>query len=410
MKQNLTFANLWPDDDGFTTLIHPHWHKFTQPDPLYYYLVGIYIGIVGILAVMGNSLVITLFILCKQLRTPPNMLIVNLAVSDFSFALINGFPLKTIASFNQRWGWGKLACELYGFAGAIFGFISLTTMAFIALDRYLVITQPFETFSHITYGKVIVMIVITWIWSALWSIPPFFGYGYYIPEGFHTSCTFDYLSTDLPNLIFNAGLYILGFLCPVIIIIFSYYQIVKTVRLNELELMKMAQSLNAQNLSAMKTGKLDNVKVLLNTIFLITILNVMHLTDVLLPLNIADIEAAKTSVILVLLYLMSWSPYAIVCLMTLIGSRDSLTPFFSELPVLLAKTSAVYNPIVYAVKHPKFRLEIEKRFPFLICCCPPKPKERLQDTVISKIQASQAGVSAVGISSENTVGTPKQEN
>ncbi|VDO63277.1 unnamed protein product [Schistosoma curassoni] len=268
MKQNLTFATLWPDDNDFMSIVHPHWHKFTQPDPLYYYLVGIYIGIVGILAVMGNSLVITLFLLCKQLRTPPNMLIVNLAISDFSFALINGFPLKTIASFNQRWGWGKLACELYGFAGSIFGFISLTTMAFIALDRYLVISQPFKTFSRITYGKVIVMIFITWIWSALWSIPPFFGYG-------------------------------------------------------------------------------DKK---------------------------ADIEAAKTSIILVLLYLMSWSPYAIVCLMTLVGSRDSLTPFYSELPVLFAKTSAVYNPIVYAVKHPKFRLEIEKRFPFLICCCPPKPK------------------------------------
>ncbi|CAH8667159.1 unnamed protein product [Schistosoma margrebowiei] len=381
MKQNLTFATLWSDDNDFMSIVHPHWHKFTQPDPLYYYLVGIYIGIVGILAVMGNSLVITSFLLCKQLRTPPNMLIVNLAISDFSFALINGFPLKTIASFNQRWGWGKLACELYGFAGSIFGFISLTTMAFIALDRYLVISQPFKAFSRITYGKVIVMIFITWIWSALWSIPPFFGYGSYIPEGFHTSCTFDYLSTDLPNLIFNAGLYILGFLCPVFIIIFSYYQIVKTVRLNELELMKMAQSLNAQNPSAMKTGDKK-----------------------------ADIEAAKTSIILVLLYLMSWSPYAIVCLMTLVGSRDSLTPFHSELPVLFAKTSAVYNPIVYAVKHPKFRLEIEKRFPFLICCCPPKPKERLQNTIVSKIQVSQIGISTTSGGNENTLNTVKQED
>uniref|UniRef100_A0A095CF19 Rhodopsin n=1 Tax=Schistosoma haematobium TaxID=6185 RepID=A0A095CF19_SCHHA len=380
MKQNLTFATLWPDDNDFMSIVHPHWHKFTQPDPLYYYLVGIYIGIVGVLAVMGNSLVITLFLLCKQLRTPPNMLIVNLAISDFSFALINGFPLKTIASFNQRWGWGKLACELYGFAGSIFGFISLTTMAFIALDRYLVISQPFKTFSRITYGKVIVMIFITWIWSALWSIPPFFGYGSYIPEGFHTSCTFDYLSTDIRNLIFNAGLYILGFLCPVFIIIFSYYQIVKTVRLNELELMKMAQSLNAQNPSAMKTGKLDDIRVilLLSEILNNTLLETLYFTDCLKFMcdKKADIEAAKTSIILVLLYLMSWSPYAIVCLMTLVGSRDSLTPFYSELPVLFAKTSAVYNPIVYAVKHPKFRLEIEKRFPFLICCCPPKPKEQ----------------------------------
>nr|CAH8870836.1 unnamed protein product [Trichobilharzia regenti] len=372
-KQNFTFANLWPDDDDFMSIVHPHWHQFTPPDPLYNYLVGIYIGIVGILAVLGNSLVITLFILCKQLRTPPNILIVNLAISDFSFALINGFPLKTIAAFNQRWGWGKLACELYGFAGALFGFVSLTTMVFIALDRYLVIAQPFEAFSRITYGKVTVMIVITWIWSALWSVPPFFGFGHYIPEGFHTSCTFDYLSTDLPNLLFNAGMYILGFMLPVLIIFFSYYQIVKTVRRNELELMKMAQSLNSQNPTAMKTGDKK-----------------------------ADIEAAKTSIILVLLYLMSWSPYAIVCLMTLVGSRESLTPIYSELPVLFAKTSAVYNPIVYAVKHPKFRLEIEKRFPFLICCCPPKPKEREQNTTISKVQATQAV--AGGADGDNNAG------
>ncbi|RTG84766.1 r-opsin [Schistosoma bovis] len=357
MKQNLTFATLWPDDNDFMSIVHPHWHKFTQPDPLYYYLVGIYIGIVGILAVMGNSLVITLFLLSKQLRTPPNMLIVNLAISDFSFALINGFPLKTIASFNQRWGWGKLACELYGFAGSIFGFISLTTMAFIALDRYLVISQPFKTFSRITYGKVIVMIFITWIWSALWSIPPFFGY----------------------------------------------------VRLNELELMKMAQSLNAQNPSAMKTGKLDDIRVilLLSEILNNTFLETLYFIDC---DKKADIEAAKTSIILVLLYLMSWSPYAIVCLMTLVGSRDSLTPFHSELPVLFAKTSAVYNPIVYAVKHPKFRLEIEKRFPFLICCCPPKPKERLQNTIVSKIQVSQIGIGTASRSNENTLNTAKQEN
>ncbi|XP_018655263.1 putative opsin-like receptor [Schistosoma mansoni] len=314
MKQNLTFATLWPDDNDFASIVHSHWHKFIQPDPLYYYLVGIYIGIVGILAVMGNSLVITLFLLCKQLRTPPNMLIVNLAISDFSFALINGFPLKTIAAFNHRWGWGKLACELYGFAGSIFGFISLTTMAFIALDRYLVIVQPFETFSRITYGKVIVMIFITWIWSALWSIPPFFGYS--------------------------------------------------------------------------------------NFLILIFVIRDKK----------ADIEAAKTSIILVLLYLMSWSPYAIVCLMTLIGSRDSLTPFHSELPVLFAKTSAVYNPIVYAVKHPKFRMEIEKRFPFLICCCPPKPKERLQNTIVSKIQVSQIGIGTVSGGNENTLNTVKRED
>lgn len=53
--------------------------------------------------------------------------------------------------------------------------------------------------------------------------------GSYIPEGFHTSCTFDYLSVDLGNLLFNSGMYFFAFLCPVAVIIFSYAGIVKAV-------------------------------------------------------------------------------------------------------------------------------------------------------------------------------------
>ena len=46
----------------------------------------------------------------KVLRTPPNMLLINLAISDMSFSAINGFPLLTISAINKKWVWGKL-CE-----------------------------------------------------------------------------------------------------------------------------------------------------------------------------------------------------------------------------------------------------------------------------------------------------------
>ncbi|KAF5399401.1 RHO G-protein coupled receptor [Paragonimus heterotremus] len=342
---NTTIGMLWPDDPDFFATVHPHWHNFPVPDPMYNYLIGMLITIICCTAMAGNLLVIGLFSFAKQLRTPANVLIINLAISDFSFSLIVGFPLKTISAFNQRWAW---ACELYGFFGGVFGFASLATNMFIALDRYFVISQPIEAFSRMTYSRVIFMLVIIWIWALLWSMPPLLGIGRYIAEGFHTSCTFDYISTDLENMLFNAGMYIFGFSVPVLIIIFCYYQIVKTVRRNEIELMKMAQKLNAENPISMKS------------------------TD-----KKADIEAAKTSVILVLLFLLAWAPYAIVCLMTLLGKMENLTPFGAELPVMFAKSSAVYNPFVYAIRHPKFRKELEKRLPFLLCCCPPKEKVRV---------------------------------
>nr|QQY02498.1 opsin 1 [Cryptocotyle lingua] len=357
---NLTIGMLWPDDPEFFAIVHPHWHNFPVPDPLYHYFVGVFITIICTMGILGNMLVITLFALCKQLRSPANLLIINLAINDLTFSIINGFPLKAISSFNQRWTYGKIACEIYAFVGAVTGFGSLTTNVMIALDRFFVISQPIQAFARMSYVRAVVMLVICWIWALLWSVPPFFGLGYYIPEGFHTSCTFDYLSTDLGNLLFNAGMYIFGFSIPVLTICYCYFRIVKTVRQNEIELMKMAQQLNAENPTSMKSNDKK-----------------------------ADVEAAKTSIILVTLYLAAWSPYAIVCLMVLLGKMEDLSPMGAELPVLFAKTSAVYNPLVYAIRHPKFRLELEKRFPFLLCCCPPKPKERAAETTVTKVTDAQ---------------------
>ena len=37
-------------------------------------------------------------------------------------------------------------------------------------------------------------------------------------------------------------------------------------------------------------------------------------------------------------------------------NQDAITPIISMLPALLAKSASVYNPIIYAINHPKFRL------------------------------------------------------
>ena len=86
------------------------------------------------------------------------------------------------------------ACELYALIGGIFGLMSINTMAMIAIDRYNVIAKPIRAARGLTYRKAFSMIVLVWVWSIVWSLPPLFGWGAYIPEGFQTSCTFDYLT------------------------------------------------------------------------------------------------------------------------------------------------------------------------------------------------------------------------
>jgi len=48
-----------------------------------------------------------------------------------------------------------------------------------------------------------------------------------------------------------------------------------------------------------------------------------------------------------------------------------VTPYSAELPVMLAKASAIWNPIVYALKHPRYRSALSQLLPKKIgarCC------------------------------------------
>ena len=94
-------------------------------------------------------------------------------------------------------------------------------------------------------------------------------------------------------------------------------------------------------------------------------------------------------------FLLSWVPYASVGLlgMTQPWEAKAVTPLMSEIAVMFAKASAAYNPVIYALSHPKFRAEIDKKFPFLLLFCKPKPKAALPSTDLKKQASVMSNVS-----------------
>ena len=79
----------------------------------------------------------------------------------------------------------------------------------------------------------------------------------------------------------------------------------------------------------------------------------------------AEIRIAKVAIMNVSLWILSWTPFAVFCLMGTWGEAQGISPILSELQVLLAKTSCAYNPIIYCLSHPKFREVIPYHFLFL---------------------------------------------
>ncbi|RZF35391.1 hypothetical protein LSTR_LSTR013865 [Laodelphax striatellus] len=56
--------------------------------------------------------------------------------------------------------------------------------------------------------------LLAWSYCFALSLPPLFGWSRYIPEGFFTSCSWDYSSRTAANRAFYIYLLIFGFILP----------------------------------------------------------------------------------------------------------------------------------------------------------------------------------------------------
>lgn len=75
-----------------------------------------------------------------------------------------------------------------------------------------------------------------------------------------------------------------------------------------------------------------------------------------------EVKTAKMILALIILFIVSWSPYAIVSFICQFGDLELITPWIATLPSLFAKASVVYNPIVYGMRHPHFRSSLRHLF------------------------------------------------
>jgi len=285
---------------------------------------------------MGNGLVIFIFLKTKSLRTPTNMFVVNLAVSDCIMMSTMGLPV-TINAFVQRyWMYGVLGCQVYAFCGAICGTVSILTMVVIGFDRYNVIVKGFSG-TKITPGKAFILLVTIWTYSAVISAGPFFGWGGYMTEGMLQTCGYDYLSQDWNRKSFMIFAFCFNYCFPLIMICFFYTKITKAVVMHEAALKAQAKKMNVDSLRS----NADDGK------------------------ESAEMRIAKVAITNVMLWVVIWSPYAFVNMIGCLGNQDIVTPLVSGIPAFFAKSASCLNPVIYAISHPKYREALSKEVPCL---------------------------------------------
>ncbi|XP_066537423.1 melanopsin-like [Hoplias malabaricus] len=315
---------------------HHHHHEPPHPFPTVdvpdhaHYIIGSVILMVGVTGVIGNALVIYVFCRSRSLRTSGNMLVVNLAVADFFMSLTQS-PVFFVASLHGRWVFGETACELYAFCGGLFGICSMMTLTAIAIDRCLAITRPLALLGKVTRSWAGAVLALVWLYSLGWSLPPFFGWSAYVPEGLQTSCSWDYMSFTPSVRAYTILLFLFVFFIPLGIICGCYLAIFQAIRSARQEVKELDSGETHKMYERMRS----------------------------------EWKMAKVALLVIFLFVISWSPYSIVALTATAGYAHLFTPYMNSVPAVIAKASAIHNPIIYAITHPKYRAAIARYIPIL---------------------------------------------
>ncbi|XP_053731265.1 melanopsin-A isoform X8 [Synchiropus splendidus] len=157
--------------------------------------------------------------------------------------------------------------------------------------------------------------------------------GAYVPEGLMTSCTWDYMTFTPSVRAYTTLLFTFVFFLPLAVIIYCYVFIFRAVRSTN-------QTMQKLSISSRESGR--------------TLTRLQN-----------EWKMAKVALLVILLYVVSWAPYSSVALTALAGYADMLTPYMNSVPAVIAKASAIHNPIIYAITHPKYRLALARYVPGL---------------------------------------------
>ncbi|XP_032388164.1 pinopsin [Etheostoma spectabile] len=271
-------------------------------------IVAVCLGFIGIFGFMNNLLVLVLYCRYKMLRSPINLLLINIAISDLLVCVL-GTPFSFAASMQGRWLIGEGGCVWYGFANSLFGIVSLISLAVLSYERYSTMVAPTEADSS-NYRNISLGITLSWVYSLIWTMPPLFGWSHYGLEGPGTTCSVNWTAKTANNISYIICLFVFCLIVPFLVIVFCYGKLLCAIR--------QVHGINS-SLSRKREQRV---------LFMVAIM--------------------------VICYLLCWLPYGIMALMATFGSPGLVTPVASIIPSLLAKTSTFINPVIYVFMNKQF--------------------------------------------------------
>lgn len=283
--------------------------------------IGFYMCFLLSGVVLVNALLLLTFLNNKDLRQPINTFIIVITVLNLIGSVFE-FPFVIGSTFSCRWIFGHSGCVLSAFLMYFVGCSSVYIMAAISVERFYTIYDP-SSMKRITFKKSMLSVQICLLFGVFWPFMPVIGWSHYSLESGLVSCSVTWDEQSVNVMSYNASIFIFVYCIPILVIIIT----------------------NAKMLSILKSmPSLGNSE-----------------TDPKIKKKI-KMERRVTYVMMVyiLLFVMTWTPYALVALTSSFLSPGYIGPMGATFPAVFAKSSMLWSPFffIFSNKKVKKRLAI----------------------------------------------------
>lgn len=273
--------------------------------------------VAAITGIVGNFLVIIVYVYRRRMRNTTNAFIVNLAVADVVTSLFI-VPLPRYYNIPQSWH-GRLYCKLI--FSSVFMWISivasLLTLTLVSLERYCAVVHPVRYRVIFSKQRPNIIIACTWLSAVIINT-----FQLYVVELKDRVC-----QNVWPSLRFRyfiaTSVFIVEFFAPMIVMLTANIITVRTLKSQARALLQRDQSRFSPAYSLLEARK----------------------------------KVIELLFIVVITFIICWTPDQIGFLIYHFGvvPEDYIAGILYRLLVLLAFANSCLNPIIYAFKNKHFR-------------------------------------------------------
>lgn len=270
----------------------------------------------------GIAQVVTLIVLVrsKDLKTKSlTPYLINVVIAN-TIMVVGSFPSTFASAIANRWLFDDVMCRIVGFLGGIAAVGMIASMACITVKIHSTITArsasqsqmiPVKKNKYPTYLKVIVSI---WIYSVFSMLPPTAGWTSMIKESADLNCAPNWKTEGTADLVYILTLTSMAYIIPVTISSYYHWKINKAINSH---LKTVARFSSAQR-------QLDGFR-----------------------------NISKMAGLAILAFTVTWLPYCVYVLISAFGGSKLIDANTSVIACLVAKSSILYNPFIYALVNPR---------------------------------------------------------